>query len=134
MGDAGSTFLGFFLGVSSLDGSIVDVDAWPTWAVPACVLAVPCYDMASVVLVRLSQGRSPFHADKQHLSHRLVELGLSPVWAVRVIHLMALASGVAGLLFYQVSEGMGAVLLGAQVLGWWAVIVAIEYFSRRHRA
>ena len=34
---------------------------------PLCVLAVPLYDFCSVVLIRLSQGRSPFHADKSPL-------------------------------------------------------------------
>ncbi|HXG12776.1 MAG TPA: MraY family glycosyltransferase [Gemmataceae bacterium] len=131
MGDAGSTFLGLFLAVQSLDRSVVGAEAWPMWAVPVCVLAVPWYDLISVVLVRLAQGRSPFHADKQHLSHRLVELGLGPVWAVRLIHLMALASGVAGLLLYQVTDGTGAALVGIGLGCWWGVIAGIEYFSRR---
>jgi UDP-GlcNAc:undecaprenyl-phosphate GlcNAc-1-phosphate transferase len=34
------------------------------------VLAVPLYDFASVTLLRLSQGKSPFVGDMQHLSHR----------------------------------------------------------------
>jgi UDP-GlcNAc:undecaprenyl-phosphate GlcNAc-1-phosphate transferase len=128
MGDAGSTFLGFFLGFSSLEGSIEDL-LMPQWlAVPLCILAVPWYDIASVVALRLWQGRSPFHADKQHLSHRLVQLGLKSPLAVCVIYLLALASGAGGLLLYQVSA-IGASLVAVQLAGWWLAIAAIEYIG-----
>jgi UDP-GlcNAc:undecaprenyl-phosphate GlcNAc-1-phosphate transferase len=134
LGDAGSTFLGFFLGVFSLKISGVEGVEWSgdhaatarTWAVPVCVLAVPWYDLITVVTIRLRQGRSPFHADKQHLSHRLVELGLSSPAAVRVIYLLALASGVGGVVLYGIRDTQTAVLLGCQMLCWWAAIAAIE--------
>jgi len=103
MGDAGSTFLGFTLGLGSARMALRE--SGPAWAyaVPLCILAVPCYDLLSVVVLRLSQGRSPFHADKQHLSHRLVGRGLSGWTAVRVIYLLALASGASGLILYAVA-------------------------------
>lgn len=128
MGDAGSTFLGFFLGVHSLENGLVTETPSPTWAVPLCVLAVPLYDLATVVAIRLSQGRSPFHPDKQHLSHRLAARGLGQVGAVRVIHLLALASGLAGLGFYLVNDA-GALALGAAVVAGWAALGALEYVT-----
>jgi UDP-GlcNAc:undecaprenyl-phosphate GlcNAc-1-phosphate transferase len=130
MGDAGSTFLGFFLGLGSLDLAFTrEPVAW-SWAVPLCVLAVPCYDMTAVVLLRLCQGRSPFHADKQHLSHRLVDAGLSRPAAVGVIDLLALASGTAGLVLYQVSTPTGAALVGLTVACWWAAVAALDFGIR----
>ena len=84
--------------------------------------------MISVVILRLWQGRSPFHADKQHLSHRLVQLGLTPPLAVSVIYLFALASGAAGLLLDQVSC-TGAVLVGVQLACWWLAVATIEYIG-----
>jgi UDP-GlcNAc:undecaprenyl-phosphate/decaprenyl-phosphate GlcNAc-1-phosphate transferase len=132
MGDAGSTFLGFFLGVRSLDRGLVD-DALPqTWAVPLCVLAVPWYDLASVVALRLWQSRSPFRADKQHLSHRLVQLGLTSRAAVGVIYLLGLASGLAALLLYLVPE-TAALLVVGQLACWWTVLAALEYFGHYRR-
>jgi UDP-GlcNAc:undecaprenyl-phosphate GlcNAc-1-phosphate transferase len=130
MGDAGSTFLGFYLGVLSLGGEVVDPAVGRTWAVPVCVLAVPCYDLTSVVLLRLCQGRSPFHADKQHLSHRLVQLGLSSPAAVGVIYLLALGSGLAGLLLYHVPDGAAALVV-LQLACWWAAVAAVEFLARR---
>jgi UDP-GlcNAc:undecaprenyl-phosphate GlcNAc-1-phosphate transferase len=125
MGDAGSTFLGFFLAVGTVQLVLAPGPPW-RWAVPPCLLAVPCYDLVAVVLLRLRQGRSPFHADRQHLSHRLVAAGLSPPAAVRTIHLLALASGAGGLLLYQVGEAEGAVLVGVQFALWWAVVVVAD--------
>jgi UDP-GlcNAc:undecaprenyl-phosphate GlcNAc-1-phosphate transferase len=131
MGDAGSTFLGFILGLGSLDLGFGGSGVPWSWAVPLCVLAVPCYDMTSVVLIRLRQGRSPFHADKQHLSHRLVAAGLSPPGAVGVIDLLALASGAAGLAVWEASTWTAAALVGGQVICWWTAVVALEYGLRR---
>jgi UDP-GlcNAc:undecaprenyl-phosphate/decaprenyl-phosphate GlcNAc-1-phosphate transferase len=128
MGDAGSTFLGFFLGVSSLESTLGDVTMPQHWAVPLCILAVPWYDLLSVVALRLRQGRSPFQADKQHLSHRLVHLGLKSPMAVCIIYLLTLASGAGGLLLYLVSY-TGAFLVGIELACWWAAVAAIEYVS-----
>ena len=132
MGDAGSTFLGFFLGVRSLDGGPVALADWRTWLVPVCVLALPWYDLIVVVAIRLAQGRSPFYADKQHLSHRLVARGLSPVAAVGVIHLLALASGIAGLWFYALSES-AAILLAVGLSLCWTAGGVLDYLSWRRR-
>lgn len=125
LGDAGSTFLGFALGLGTLEGVAASDGVFP-WLAPVALLAVPCYDMTSVVLIRLRQRRSPFHADRQHLSHRLVRLGLRPVLAVLVIHLTALASGLAGLLLYLTHETATAALVAIGLAAWWAAVAVLE--------
>jgi UDP-GlcNAc:undecaprenyl-phosphate GlcNAc-1-phosphate transferase len=131
MGDAGSTFLGFFLGLGGAEAALrPGAPPWG-WAVPLCVCAVPCYDLLSVVTLRLRQGRSPFRADKQHLSHRLVERGLPSPTAVRLIHLLALAGGACGLLLYEVASWAGAALALLQLAAWWGALAVIEYFTGR---
>ncbi len=130
MGDAGSTFLGFALGLGSLDLAFDPAPVPWSWAVPACVLVVPWYDMTSVVLLRLRQGRSPFHGDKQHLSHRLVDAGLSVPVAVGVIDLLALASGAAGLALYAAATAVGAALVGLTLAAWWVALAIFEFGIR----
>ncbi len=130
MGDTGSTFLGFLIGMGTARvGLRPEGPSW-SWAVPLCVAAVPCYDLVTVVALRLSQGRSPFHADKQHLSHRLVARGLSPVLAVGAIHLMALASGASGLILCFVPSAAAAALVLGQLAVWWGVLAVIEFMPR----
>jgi UDP-GlcNAc:undecaprenyl-phosphate GlcNAc-1-phosphate transferase len=130
MGDAGSTFLGFALGLGSVQLAVREEH--PPWSLlaPLCILAVPCYDLLTVVLLRLSQGRSPFHADKQHLSHRLVGRGLSGWTAVRVIYLLALASGVSGVLLYAVASWPAALLIAGQLAVWWLALAGMEFATK----
>ena len=77
MGDAGSYLVGYLLAMATLTATFAGGDL-PKHAIlgPLCVLAVPLYDTATVVLIRLRSGRSPFVGDKSHFSHRLVELGI----------------------------------------------------------
>ena len=133
MGDAGSTFLGFVLGLCTFDAALNTPAVPGAWAVPLCLLAVPCYDMTSVVLIRLAQGRSPFHADKQHLSHRLVELGLSSPPAVAVIWLLGLGSGASGLALYWTTSWPTVLLVAGQLACWWLALALLEYGVRRKR-
>ncbi len=64
MGDAGSNFLGFLLGALTVAGTFTrdDPAAYSPYGVlaPLLVMAVPLYDMTSVILIRLREGRSPF--------------------------------------------------------------------------
>jgi UDP-GlcNAc:undecaprenyl-phosphate GlcNAc-1-phosphate transferase len=80
---------------------------------PLIVLAVPLYDMTTVSLIRLRQGRSPMVGDMQHLSHRLVKRGLSKRAAVGVICGMTAATGIAGIALGSL-EPWQAVLVGVQ--------------------
>jgi UDP-GlcNAc:undecaprenyl-phosphate GlcNAc-1-phosphate transferase len=133
LGDAGSTFLGFTLGLGSVQ-VVLRAHAPPwSWLAPPCILAVPCYDLLSVVLLRLSQGRSPFHADKQHLSHRLAGRGLSKETAVRAIYVLTLASGASGVLLYAVTSWMAAALVAAQLVAWWSALAVLEFAIKEPR-
>jgi UDP-GlcNAc:undecaprenyl-phosphate GlcNAc-1-phosphate transferase len=142
MGDCGSTFLGLLIGVgtarialqprSPLVGT-AEVPYWMQavvgWSMATAVAGAAWYDLITVVSVRLSQGRSPFHADKQHLSHRLVARGLSSPVAVRLIHWMALASGTSGLILCFVPSLPGAAIVIAQCLAWWLALAGIEFLG-----
>ena len=132
MGDAGSTFLGFYLGIRSLNAPAVSLDHVATWVMPLCILSVALYDMTSVIILRLWQGRSPFHGDKQHLSHRLNDLGLTKPAAVRVIYLLAIASGISGVVSAAAADFWSGIIL-LQVIATWLAVAALE-FVRHFRA
>jgi UDP-GlcNAc:undecaprenyl-phosphate GlcNAc-1-phosphate transferase len=136
MGDGGSLVLGFLLAFLSvrityvpLDGSGLPrsgVTAWHAVLTPLVVLAVPLYDFIAVVALRLSQGKSPFVGDLQHVSHRLVRRGLSRALAVLVIVGFAAASGLSGVLLTRV-DSSGAVLVGVQMLSLMIVLAVMEF-------
>jgi UDP-GlcNAc:undecaprenyl-phosphate GlcNAc-1-phosphate transferase len=136
MGDAGSCLIGLLVASMTVVGTFYDYRQTGTHVIlaPLCVLAVPLYDFCSVVLIRLSQGRSPFHADKCHFSHRLVELGMTRTQAVLTIYLVTITTGLGGLLLYQVEGWPGAVLVMVLVLCALAVIAILETAARSKAA
>lgn len=104
MGDSGSMLIGLVLSASALtltgqfDGSEIAFGregASPGWAVllplllPVSLLVVPMADMVLAVVRRTRQGRSPFAPDKEHLHHRLLEIGHSQRRAVFIMWLWA---------------------------------------------
>jgi len=113
MGDAGSYFIGFCLAIATNMATFTGGDLpWYTMFAPLCVLAVPLYDTVTVVWIRLRQGRSPFEGDKNHFSHRLVELGMTQGQAVLTIYLTTFICGLGAVVLHQVDGwGAGAVLL-----------------------
>ena len=126
MGDAGSTFIGYLLGVLTAmltfytaGGGLFRVLA------PVVILALPLYDLTSVVLIRLSEGRSPFQPDKRHFSHRLAALGLSTRQVVLTIYLVTFSLGVSATFLFAVGP-VGAVTVLVQVLAMIAVIWTLE--------
>jgi UDP-GlcNAc:undecaprenyl-phosphate GlcNAc-1-phosphate transferase len=56
---------------------------------PLLVLAVPLGDLVWVVLLRWRKGKPFYVGDTNHLSHRLVQLGLTQTRAVLLIWLLA---------------------------------------------
>jgi len=75
-------------------------------------MAIPLYDMCSVIWIRLREGRSPFEADKRHFSHRLVDLGMTKKQAVLTIYLATATCGVGALLLPRVDIwGAGLIVL-----------------------
>lgn len=133
MGDSGSYFIGLLMACLTIVGTFyqADVGGRHVMLAPLCILAVPLYDFCSVVLIRLSQKRSPFHPDKSHFSHRLVELGLKPRSAVLTIHLATLTTGLGALLLYRVADWSGALLIIALIVCVLAIVAILETAGRR---
>ena len=126
MGDAGSYFLGFSIACMTILGTFyspADANAHVALA-PLCVMAVPLYDICSVILIRLWEGRSPFQPDKCHFSHRLVALGLTKVQAVLTVHLTTLTTGLLGLTLYAVSTWAAGLVI-VSCVGCVLLLIAI---------
>ncbi|QDT39178.1 MraY family glycosyltransferase [Stratiformator vulcanicus] len=128
MGDAGSYFVGLLMATFTAAATFYETDVNSDHVIlaPLCVLAVPLYDLCSVVLIRLRERRSPFHPDKSHFSHRLVQLGMRTTSAVLLIYLATITTGLAGLLLYEVEDWYGASLIVLLVVCVLAIIAVLE--------
>lgn len=119
MGDAGSYFIGFWIAVGTLLATYTGYQGGQPHAViaPLIILAIPLYDMIGVIIIRLSEGRSPFEGDKRHFSHRLVDLGMTKKQAVLTIYLATAACSVSALLLPRVDMiGAGIILIGTLLI------------------
>lgn len=138
MGDAGSLVVGFLLAIISIrttylttpgesqgEIDLMLADRWYAIFMPLVILAVPLYDLTSVTLIRIAQGKSPFKGDQQHFSHRLVKKGLSKRTAVLVIWLCTLATGLGGVMLGRLEDWQAAIVVG-QTLAVLGVLAMLE--------
>jgi len=133
MGDRGSLVIGFLLAVLTVRTTYVHPELGGGWYgifMPLIVLAIPLYDLVTVTLTRLKQGRSPFVGDQQHFSHRLVRRGMSTRGAVVVIWAATAVTGIGGVALGSLL-GWQAVLVAVQTLLVLAMIALLEHASRR---
>jgi UDP-GlcNAc:undecaprenyl-phosphate GlcNAc-1-phosphate transferase len=91
LGDAGSLFVGFWLSCLTVSFTFYKA-SYPlyTYFVPLAILAVPLFDTAVVVLIRLFNGRPVFEGDTNHFAHRLTALGMSRKAAVLTVYALTL--------------------------------------------
>ena len=93
MGDTGATFLGFILSTMSIQG-LFKFYAVISFAVPFLILGLPIFDTAFAMIRRMAHGQSPMHADRGHIHHRLIDMGLNQKQAVATLYVI---SGILGL-------------------------------------
>ena len=126
MGDGGSYLVGFLVAVAMLMATFAGNSDRPHAVLaPLCAMAVPLYDMATVLWIRIREGRSPFVGDRSHFSHRLVELGLSRTQAVLTIYLVTATCGLAAILLTHVTVVQAVMVLGI-VLCMLLLVVILE--------
>jgi UDP-GlcNAc:undecaprenyl-phosphate/decaprenyl-phosphate GlcNAc-1-phosphate transferase len=90
LGEGGSLFLGYVLGVLSIisGGKI---------AIAVLILGLPLLDLFWTVLRRLIRGKSPFSSDRLHLHHRLLDLGFGYKKTILLFYSFSLIFGLAAL-------------------------------------
>ncbi len=128
MGDAGSMFIGYTLSLLTIINTYYKPETSRTLTpviMPLIILAIPIFDMISVMFIRYKSGVSIFTADKNHLSHRLVYLGMSQKQAVLFIYLVNFCIALSALLLGSLSI-YGCLIVLLQALGILTIIILLE--------
>lgn len=86
MGDAGSQLLGFLAITLSL--ALTRISNQISIIITLLIMGIPVIDTFFVVAQRIVKGRSPFIADKNHLHHKLLQLGLHHSESVLTLYLL----------------------------------------------
>ena len=125
MGDTGSLFLGFLLACVSLAVMQHPAADFPriSLLVVIVALAVPIVDTSVAFFRRLHKGMHPLKPDKEHVHHRLMDLGLSHRQTVVSIYAVSLFNGCVALLLVLLDSLYASILLG--------IVTLCAYFSIR---
>lgn len=97
IGTSGVQFVGYTLAVLSILGTA-------KVAVALLVLGIPIIDTFWIIVRRLTQRRSPFTPDRQHIHHRLLDLGLSHRQTVLLIYGLCAGLAVLALILTGASQ------------------------------
>ena len=133
MGDTGSLVVGLILSVLTIYFVEMSFDALPyafpfrsSPAMAIAILIIPLMDTLRIFIVRLRNGRSPFQADRNHIHHQLLDLGLSHREAALTLYLVNIGFILTALSLRNISS---LVLLYMLII--MAVVVSvIPYFLR----
>lgn len=127
MGDAGSLFIGLMLSILTVISTYY-TPAQPTPApviIPLLIMAIPLFDTLSVISIRLRTGRGIFTPDTNHLSHRLVRIGMTRGQAVMFICLLNCCVGLSASLLL-ILPAVGCAIVVVQSLAILAIPVFLE--------
>jgi UDP-GlcNAc:undecaprenyl-phosphate GlcNAc-1-phosphate transferase len=105
LGDNGSLLIGFFLSFLTIMSSnsrasgksIIGIIIFPVF-----IMLIPIFDTALVSITRKRRGQSPFQGGRDHLSHRLVTLGMSERQAVIFLYSVSFILGMLFLIMREV--------------------------------
>ncbi|MFL0245892.1 glycosyltransferase family 4 protein [Candidatus Clostridium stratigraminis] len=102
MGDTGAQLLGFLLAAISMEGTIKSATAFAV-SVPILAIGLPIYDTIFAMIRRKVNGKPISQADRGHLHHRLLDLGLSQRQAVIIMYLLSAILGGIAIIAMQIS-------------------------------
>ncbi len=124
MGDTGSQFLGFSIGVLAIL-LIQEVNPVLSPSIGMVILGLPILDTFSVICLRIANGQSAFRADQNHIHHKLLKIGLDHYEVVFIIYLIQSAMVICAyyfryyegytILFYYVLFGVVINVLLARI-------------------
>jgi UDP-GlcNAc:undecaprenyl-phosphate/decaprenyl-phosphate GlcNAc-1-phosphate transferase len=129
MGDTGSHFLGLVLAAAALLENRKETAA-VTLLFPLVALGVPVADSLLAFVRRLGSGRHVFHADREHIHHRLLALGLSPRATLLVLWGVCAAFGVTAVVLAAQPRSLALLVVLLLAL---ALFVVLEVLTARGR-
>ncbi|MDW5299754.1 MAG: MraY family glycosyltransferase [Sedimentibacter sp.] len=123
MGDTGSLLLGYMLAVTSVSGMVKSVAA-VALAVPVFALGLPIFDTTFAIIRRYINKKPIMQADKDHLHHKLMKIGLNQRQTVLVMYFISMVLGIVAVIIADADPFIGIVVATV-------VVIAVFYFARK---
>ncbi len=123
MGDAGSLFLGVLLAGGSLASNVKGATVM-SLSLPLVILGIPLIDAALTVVRRGRRGAHLFKADREHIHHRLLRLGLSDRGAVLLLYGLCFLLSMAAVLASKLPPRYAFlfILVFLAAIGWGYIV------------
>ena len=130
LGDTGSQFLGFTLAAVSMLGAIKSTTAVVV-AVPILAIGIPIYDTLFAMLRRKINNKPIMEADRGHMHHKLLDMGLSQRQVVLIMYLISILLGLASIMAMRLSTRRSYELL--MIVCAFVIATALEFglFSKK---
>lgn len=136
MGDSGSLILGFNLSLITIFFIQESVIHMPNFffaissAVYAyAILIIPIFDTFRVVFIRITKGKSPFFADRNHIHHALLDLGLSHRLSTMILVMTSIFFIALATLLKDLMSPKYQLIIFTLLIG---ILSQIPFFLKRH--
>ena len=129
MGDTGSTFLGFTLGITSVLGLLKGYTV-ATIFIAVLVLGLPIFDTACAIIRRFLAGKPIMSADRGHLHHRLVDNGYTHKQAVVTLYGVSGILGLTAIAFFNHNLKFAVLVFIAMALLLYFTIKKMTTFNK----
>ncbi len=126
LGDSGAQTLGFIVASIAMAYAPVGLHPVTSWFVPILLLSIPIFDTTLVTISRLRRKLPVYKANRDHIFHRLIHLGLSPLRAVMTVHLVAVLIDCLAFVALSLTPLWANVIFGAILLAGAASIIWLE--------
>jgi UDP-GlcNAc:undecaprenyl-phosphate/decaprenyl-phosphate GlcNAc-1-phosphate transferase len=123
MGDAGALFLGVLLATLTIRLNPDTQTLFASFATPILLLAIPILDTCVAVFSRLRRGISPLQGGKDHLSHRLIRLGISRKLTAISLWILSIIFGLFAVIISLVSEQNEVIFVLLSILFWFLLFI-----------
>lgn len=134
MGDMGAYTLGFVLAILAIKLKFAAQPLNVTWMVPVFVLALPIVDINLAIVTRLLERRPLMLAARDHVSHRLLRLGLTQRQTLALLYLLSVIYGLVALGISQAERDQALAIGGAALLSLgviFCLLVLMRWRTRR---
>jgi UDP-GlcNAc:undecaprenyl-phosphate GlcNAc-1-phosphate transferase len=128
LGDSGSLFIGFMLSALALAGA----EKAPTFiavAIPVVSFGLPILETSLSIARRLISGRPIFTADREHIHHKLLQMGLSHRQVVIVLYAVSAVFAMLSLFLLWPTGSTLGLVLAVVGTGIWLGVQHLNYLE-----
>jgi UDP-GlcNAc:undecaprenyl-phosphate GlcNAc-1-phosphate transferase len=130
MGDSGSLFLGFCLAVIPLIGSQTHPRELGVLTA-GTIIALPVFDVFAAILRRRRKGLGIMEPDREHLHHKLLDLGFNVRNILAMTYLVGLGLGLAALMAATGDNRQSLLILMAALLALGGLFITLHFAKRK---